>query len=121
MKGTLDRVEDIEPKEPEEIFNILSVDRLRLRLGQLLQEGTFGRVYQGTLMTPSKIGPLEDGDDVCLATEKETDVFVKTVIAGTSTTQCQLLVKEGVALFGTGHNHIHTLAGMGQNINITIL
>lgn len=111
MKGTLDPVEDIEPKEPEEIFNILSVDRLRLRLGQLLQEGTFGRVYQGTLMTPSKIGPLGDGDNACMSTEKETDVFVKTVIAGTSATQCQLLVREGVALFGTGHNHIHTLAG----------
>ena len=50
-----------------------------------------------------------------MPTEKEADVFVKTVIAGTAATQCQLLVKEGVALFGIGHNHVHTLAACTQD------
>ena len=31
---------------PEEIIDKLEVDRLRLKLGQLLLEGTFGRIYQ---------------------------------------------------------------------------
>jgi phage-related baseplate assembly protein len=32
--------------DPLAVMQMLEVDRLRLKLGQLLQEGTFGRVYQ---------------------------------------------------------------------------
>ena len=32
--------------DPQIIFQNLQVDRIRLKLGSLLQEGTFGRVYQ---------------------------------------------------------------------------
>ena len=32
--------------DPQIIFQTLQVDRIRLKLGSLLQEGTFGRVYQ---------------------------------------------------------------------------
>ena len=32
--------------DPMAVMMLLEVDRLRLKLGQLLQEGTFGRVYQ---------------------------------------------------------------------------
>ncbi len=39
--------EDVVPEtDPEIIFQNLQVDRIRLKLGSLLQEGTFGRVYQ---------------------------------------------------------------------------
>ncbi len=34
------------PRDPDEIMRLLEVDRLRLELGPLLQEGTFGRIYQ---------------------------------------------------------------------------
>eukprot|EP00094_Tigriopus_californicus_P003572 TCALIF_03435-PA protein Name:"Similar to dnt Tyrosine-protein kinase Dnt (Drosophila melanogaster)" AED:0.21 eAED:0.21 QI:0/0/0/0.71/1/1/7/0/583 len=84
-----------DPKEPEEVMAMLEIDRLRLRLGQLLQEGTFGRVYQGTLLTADA--------------EPEIDVVVKTVVAGSSASQCALLIKEGVALQGIANNHVHTL------------
>lgn len=33
-------------RDPQVIFDSLQVDRSRLKLGSLLQEGTFGRVYQ---------------------------------------------------------------------------
>lgn len=32
--------------DPQQVMKMLHVDRLRLKLGQLLMEGTFGRVYQ---------------------------------------------------------------------------
>ncbi len=42
--------EDVVPEtDPEIIFQNLQVDRIRLKLGSLLQEGTFGRVYQVSL------------------------------------------------------------------------
>ena len=36
----------IQETDPQIIFQNLQVDRIRLKLGSLLQEGTFGRVYQ---------------------------------------------------------------------------
>jgi hypothetical protein len=38
--------EDIGETDPQIIFQNLQADRIRLKLGSLLQEGTFGRVYQ---------------------------------------------------------------------------
>ena len=67
----------------------LEVDRLRLKLDQLLQEGTFGRVYQGTLLGESSSAP-----------GGEAEVVVKTVVAGASQSQRQMLVAEATSLFG---------------------
>ncbi len=65
---------------------------MRLKLGQLLQEGTFGRVYQGTLSgRDDKVG----GED-----EEERDVLIKTVVAGASQAQREMLVMEATALYG---------------------
>ncbi len=66
-------------------MEMLCLDRLSLKLGQLVQEGTFGRVYQGTLLA----------DDV-----QEEDVVIKTVVAGASQGQSHILIKEGTALYG---------------------
>lgn len=70
--------------DPEAVVQILHVERLRLKLGQLLQEGTFGRIYQGTFMTDENM---------------EEDVFIKTVIAGSSSAQSQILIKEATSLY----------------------
>ncbi len=67
----------------------LEVDRLRLKLDQLLQEGTFGRVYQGTLLGESSSAP-----------GGEAEVVVKTVVAGASQSQSKMLVAEATSLFG---------------------
>ncbi|XP_023348429.1 tyrosine-protein kinase Dnt [Eurytemora carolleeae] len=71
----------------------IAVDRLSLTLGDLLQEGTFGRIYQGRL-------------DIDCDSE---DVIVKTVVMGSSTHQANKLVAEGGSLYGINHKHVLTL------------
>lgn len=61
--------------DPDAVMRALEVERPRLTLGRLLQEGTFGRVYSGTLMDESAA--------------EEHDVYIKTVAAGSSHTQSQ--------------------------------
>ena len=67
----------------------LVVDRLDLTLGDLLLEGTFGRVYQGRLGSR--------------------DVMVKTVVMGCSESQAVKLVTEGSSLYPASHSHILSL------------
>lgn len=68
----------------------LVIDRLSLTLGDLLLEGTFGRVYQGRLTTQ----------------EITRDVMVKTVVMGSSQAQAVKLVTEGSLLHGVSHKHV---------------
>lgn len=79
--------------DPMAVMMLLEVDRLRLKLGQLLQEGTFGRVYQSTLLT-------DDGEE---------DVLVKTVVSGSSEAQRQIMISEGTSLHGLFQQHLHTI------------
>ena len=67
----------------------LVVDRLDLTLGDLLLEGTFGRVYQGRLGAR--------------------DVMVKTVVMGCSEAQAVKLVTEGSSLYPASHSHVLSL------------
>ena len=68
----------------------LVVDRLALTLGDLLLEGTFGRVYQGRLVR---------GD--CTS-----DVMVKTIVTGSSRQQAEKLVTEGSLLASVKHKQL---------------
>jgi len=68
----------------------LVVDRLNLTLGDLLLEGTFGRVYQGRLTSG-------------LETQ---DVMVKTIVMGSSEAQAIKLVTEGSLLYPISHKHV---------------
>jgi len=79
--------EDIPAKVPLEK---LVVDRLDLVLGDLLLEGTFGRVYQGRLTSS-------------LETQ---DVMVKTIVMGSSEAQAVKLVTEGSLLYPVSHKHV---------------
>ncbi len=83
-------------KTPDEVAKDIQVDRSRLKLGSLLQEGTFGKVYQGRFSN-------EDSSEEI--TEEE-DVMIKTVMSWSSSMQSQLLVIEGVKLAGLNHKHI---------------
>ena len=65
----------------------LVVDRLALTLGDLLLEGTFGRVYQGRL--------VREGGSV--------DVMVKTIVTGSARAQAEKLVTEGSTLHPATH------------------
>ena len=83
-------------RTPEEVAKDLEIERSRLKLGSLLQEGTFGKVYQGRYL-------ITADDEV---EEEEDDVMIKTVMSWSSTTQSELLVIEAVKLSGLNHNHI---------------
>jgi len=72
----------------------IAVDRLSLTLGDLLHEGTFGRIYQGRL-------------DIDCDSE---DVMVKTVVMGSSPHQTDKLVREGSQLYGINQKHVLALA-----------
>lgn len=72
---------------------LLTIKRYRVRLSNLLQEGTFGRVFRGTY------------NDV-------QDVLVKTVAQHASQTQVSLLLKEGTSLYGASHPAILSLLGV---------
>lgn len=64
----------------------LVVNRLDLTLGDLLMEGTFGRVYQG------RLGPR--------------DVIVKTIVMGSSEAQAVKLINDGSLLYPVQHKHV---------------
>eukprot|EP00096_Caligus_rogercresseyi_P007213 TRINITY_DN25013_c0_g1_i1.p1 TRINITY_DN25013_c0_g1~~TRINITY_DN25013_c0_g1_i1.p1 ORF type:complete len:610 (-),score=158.18 TRINITY_DN25013_c0_g1_i1:1357-3120(-) len=97
---------------PQDIMRTLNVDRLRLKLGQLIHEGTFGRIYQGTILLPEGGG-------------SESDVMVKTVVSGSSGTQSSLLVTEGTSLFLNGgastggEVHVHVLGLLAATMDGT--
>lgn len=72
---------------------LLTIKRYRVRLSNLLQEGTFGRVFRGTY------------NDI-------QDVIVKTVAQHASQTQVSLLLQEGMSLYGASHPSILSLLGV---------
>jgi len=91
----------------QSIFQSLLLDRSRLKLGSLLQEGTYGRVYQGLLFNTrsSRKNHISNSDEDFTSEEEnedqvdeEEDIMVKTVLTGTSQNQSQLLVQESVQL-----------------------
>ncbi|KAG5674793.1 hypothetical protein PVAND_004741 [Polypedilum vanderplanki] len=82
--------------KPEELHRRISeitVERCRVRLSNLLQEGTFGRVYRGTY-----------NDDQ--------EVFVKTVNEQANQNQVSLLLQEGMSLYGACHIGILSVFGV---------
>ena len=92
-----DREEEDELLIADSIFQSLQVDRARLKLGSLLQEGTFGRVYQGLFqIKKAEASSSEESDSESNFVEE--DIMVKTVLTGSSQTQSQLLVQESVQL-----------------------
>jgi len=76
------------------VLEDLVIDRLDLTLGDLLLEGTFGRVYQGRLVT------RPNGEEVTK------DVMVKTIVMGSSQAQAVKLVTEGSLLYSVSHKHV---------------
>ncbi|KAI9578753.1 hypothetical protein GQX74_009327 [Glossina fuscipes] len=86
----------LEPQQPEELhrrISELTVERCRVRLSNLLQEGTFGRVYRGTY-------------------NENQEVLVKTVAQHASQMQVSLLLQEGMSLYGASHPGILSVLGV---------
>lgn len=94
------KVDYAEPEEMHRRIAALTVQRCRLRLSCLLQEGTFGRVYRGTY-------------NDCQ------EVLVKTVTQNASKMQVSLLLQEGMSLYGASHQGILSLLGVSIEDNIS--
>ncbi|XP_043257578.1 tyrosine-protein kinase Drl-like [Colletes gigas] len=80
--------------DPCEKARALAVSRSALYCRNLVQEGTFGRVYKGTMELAGR----------------EQEVIIKTVTEVASTYQASLLVVEGSQLAGLVHANIASLA-----------
>lgn len=88
-----DKEDFSEPEELHRRIAELTVQRCRVRLSNLLQEGTFGRVYRGTY-------------NDCQ------DVLVKTVAQHASQMQVSVLLQEGMSLYGASHVGILSVLGV---------
>ncbi|XP_055589163.1 tyrosine-protein kinase Dnt [Uranotaenia lowii] len=82
-----------EPEELQRRITELTVQRCRVRLSSLLQEGTFGRVYRGSY-------------------NDSQEVLVKTVGQHASQAQVSLLLQEGMSLYGAQHPGILSVLGV---------
>lgn len=82
-----------EPEELQRRISELTVQRCRVRLSSLLQEGTFGRVYRGSY-------------------NDSQEVLVKTVGQHASQVQVSLLLQEGMSLYGAQHPGILSVLGV---------
>ncbi|CAD6997670.1 unnamed protein product [Ceratitis capitata] len=87
------KVEHQQPEELHRRISELTVERCRVRLSNLLQEGTFGRVYRGSY-------------------NDNQDVLVKTVAQHASQMQVSLLLQEGMSLYGASHQGILSVLGV---------
>ncbi|XP_037959034.1 tyrosine-protein kinase Dnt [Teleopsis dalmanni] len=90
---SLPRKSEQQPEELHRRISELTVERCRVRLSSLLQEGTFGRVYRGTY-------------------NENQDVIVKTVAQHASQMQVSLLLQEGMSLYGASHPGILSVLGV---------
>jgi len=80
----------------------LKIQRSKVRLGNVILEGTFGRVYIGSYVT-------DDG--------KEEDVIIKTVADHASQIQIALLLKEGMSMYSLSHPSIYSILGVSIEDN----
>ncbi|XP_066255001.1 tyrosine-protein kinase Dnt [Euwallacea similis] len=82
---------DDRSKDLQERITELTIQRCRVRLNNIILEGTFGRVYQGSYTN-------EEG--------AEETVIIKTVADHASQVQISLLLQEGMAMYSLTHKNI---------------
>ena len=87
----------------------------QIKIGDLLLEGTFGRVFEGFLTKKVHKNEEEDEESATDAANSETcvvKVFIKTVSELTSTKQADLMVSEASVLKYVKHKHVNSLLGL---------
>ncbi|RUS73155.1 hypothetical protein EGW08_019077 [Elysia chlorotica] len=92
---------DLKPTDVHTILSDALIDRKRVTLGELFMEGTFGRIYSGTLLN------LDESESA-----PEQEVYVKTVTDQANSDQVQLFLTESVLLKGLAHPNLHSLMGV---------
>ncbi|KAL5005369.1 hypothetical protein ScPMuIL_018825 [Solemya velum] len=78
----------------------IAIEKKRISLGSVLLEGTFGRVYQGTLLS-------EDDSDF----GADQEIIVKTITDQARSDQVHVFLNESCMMRGLVHPNIHTLIG----------
>ncbi|XP_042874288.1 tyrosine-protein kinase Dnt-like isoform X3 [Penaeus japonicus] len=84
--------------DPSERVRQLAIDRWKVEVGEVVQEGTFGRVYRGVYRDPYARAALT--------------VIIKTVSGEASSAQARMLVREGLLLAGLHHQHLLPVLGV---------
>lgn len=97
------------PPDPREILQEMAIDHCRIALGELQMEGTFGRIYQGTLLSEHE-SETELGADQ--------GITVKTVSEQTRPDQVHLFLTESCMMLGLIHQNIYPV--IGACINSTL-
>ncbi|XP_004523050.1 tyrosine-protein kinase Drl isoform X1 [Ceratitis capitata] len=82
-----------EPEEFNRRLNELTVQKCRVRLSSLVQEGTYGRIYKGTY-------------------NDSQEVMVKTVAQHANQMQVSLLLQEGMMLYDAAHPNVLSVLGV---------
>ncbi|XP_018792765.1 PREDICTED: tyrosine-protein kinase Drl [Bactrocera latifrons] len=82
-----------EPEEFNRRLSELTVQKCRVRLSSLVQEGTYGRIYKGTY-------------------NDSQEVLVKTVAQHASQIQVSLLLQEGMMLYNAAHPNVLSVLGV---------
>ncbi|XP_050405969.1 tyrosine-protein kinase RYK [Patella vulgata] len=93
-------IAELKPTDVKAILNEIAIERKRLSLGEILLEGTFGKIYHGVLVG-------EDGNEI--STEQE--VFIKAISDQAKTDQVQLFMTESSQLKGLVHPNINPVIG----------
>ncbi|XP_071545509.1 tyrosine-protein kinase Dnt-like isoform X3 [Panulirus ornatus] len=84
--------------DPSERVRRLAIDRWKVEVGEVVQEGTFGRVYRGVYRDPYARAALT--------------VIIKTVSGEASSAQARMVVREGLLLAGLHHQHLLPVLGV---------
>ncbi|KAL1492981.1 hypothetical protein ABEB36_011133 [Hypothenemus hampei] len=95
---------DDRSKDLQERIAELKIQRCRVRLNNIVLEGTFGRVYQGSYTT-------EEGT--------EETVIIKTVADHASQVQISLLLQEGMSMYSLKHKNILSILRVSIEDNST--
>ncbi|XP_070213290.1 tyrosine-protein kinase RYK-like [Littorina saxatilis] len=91
---------DLKPTDMKTALKEITIERKCVTLGELMIEGTFGRIYHGTVL-------WEDEDKE----SREQEVMVKTVTDQARPDQVSLFLTESMALKGLAHPNICPLLG----------
>ncbi|XP_064105791.1 tyrosine-protein kinase Dnt-like isoform X2 [Macrobrachium nipponense] len=84
--------------ELQDRFRQMEIDRHRVRLTAVVQEGSFGRVFRGWIQRDHP--------------EQDQQVLIKTVTEGAPHDELVLLYREGTHLFNLYHRNILTMVGV---------
>nr|XP_022339285.1 tyrosine-protein kinase RYK-like isoform X1 [Crassostrea virginica] len=90
------------PPDPRDILQEMGIEHRRIALGELQMEGTFGRIYQGTLLSETE-SETELGADQ--------GIIVKTVSDQARPDQVHLFLTESCMMLGIIHQNIYPVIG----------